>query len=350
MGIPNLFKYCRFDEFKIEDYKYKKVGVDMYVILHKFVMDIQIAKQLVDNPNEYIEEYYELIKKYLTVFVISGYELYLVYDGNKMRYKITEETREQNRTKAFIQENWIGAVEIVPQQMYNFQDYLNKHPIIVDNKPVVLPYIVAPFEADAELAFLYKQGYIESVLTNDSDLIIYGVKHIIMIRQGNLFTYNIESVEKGEEIKWINQMDLRKLWMFGYLIGCDYFKGIPKVGIVKAFTIINKLEMIEVGSTVDWEEMYKRLMKMPEMIKVIKMNGGDEKEYKLMYSKVRMVYTTQYVLDPITYKIRQVNGEEVEERDCEKYGLIYKPYRDVALGTINPITGNVFQLQIPINN
>ena len=350
MGVPNLFKYCRFDEFKIEDYLYKKVGVDMYVILHKFVMDVQIAKQLVDNPNEYIEEYYELIKNYLTMFVIRGYELYLVYDGNKMRYKITEETREQNRMKAFIQENWIGAVEIVPQQMYNFQDYLNKHPIQIDKEVIRLPYVVAPFEADAELAFLYKQGYIESVLTNDSDLIIYGVKHIIMIRQGNLFRYDIESVEKGEEIKYINQMDLRKLWLFGYLIGCDYFKGIPKVGIVKAFTIINKLPIIEVGNTVDWEEMYKMLMKMPEMIKVMKTSTVEEKEYKLMYSKVRMVYTTQYVIDPKTYKIREVNGEEVEEEEKKKYGIIYEPIKDVALGIKNPITGEMFEMKIVVNN
>lgn len=342
MGIPNLFKYCKFEEVDIKDYPYKKVGVDMYVILHKFVMDIQIAKQLVDNPKEYIMEYYEQIRGYLSGFIQLGYELYLVYDGNKMRYKITEETREQNRLKAFIQENWIGAVEIVPQQMYNFQDYLEKHPIIKDEQQVNIPYVVAPFEADAQLAYLYKEGIIESVLTNDSDLIIYGVKHIMMIRQQNIMRYDSMGIEKGEKIEWINQIDLRKLWLFGYLIGCDYFKGVPKIGIVKAFKIINEIEIQEIGSTIDWEEMYKRLEKNKEYLKTIK--KIEEIDYQINYNKVRMIYFTQYVIDPRTNELRNLLGDKIKEEDRNKFGIVYS-VEDVSKGRMNPINGESFIIQ-----
>lgn len=342
MGVPNLFKYCKFEAINIKEYPYKKVGIDMYVILHKFVMDIQIAKQLVDNPNEYIMEYYEQIRRYLNGFIQLGYELYLVYDGNKMRFKITEEEREQQRQKYFKLENWIGAVEIVPQQMYNFQDYLEKHPIIKDEQPINIPYVVAPFEADAELAYLYKEGIIESVLTNDSDLIIYGVKHIMMIRQQNIMRYDYMGIGKGEKIEWINQIDIRKLWLFGYLIGCDYFKGVPKIGIVKAFKIISEIEVQEVGSLIDWEETYKRLEKNKEYLKAIK--AKEEIDYQFNYNKVRMVYFTQYVIDPRTNEVRNLLGDKIKEEDRNRFGIIYS-VEDVSKGRMNPISGEPFVIQ-----
>ena len=342
MGVPNLFKYCKFEEVDLKDYPYKKVGIDMYVILHKFVMDIQIAKQLVDNPCDYIMEYYEQIRRYLNGFIQLGYELYLVYDGNKMRYKITEEDRAQNRLKAFLAENWIGAVEIVPQQMYNFQHYLIQHPILRDEQPVNIPYVVAPFEADAQLAYLYKEGLIESVLTNDSDLIIYGVKHILMIRQQVIMRYDYMGIEKGEKIECINQIDLRKLWLFGYLIGCDYFKGVPKIGIVKAFKIVNELQLIEIGNLIDWEEIYKKLNKNADFIKAIKSKEGID--YNFNYSKVRMVYTTQYVIDPRTNELRNLLGDKIKEEDRTRFGIVYS-VEDVSKGEMNPINGETFKIQ-----
>ena len=37
-------------------------------------------------------------------------------------------------------------------------------------------------------------------------------------------------IEEVPETESINQMRLEMLWLFGYLIGCDYFKGIPQAG------------------------------------------------------------------------------------------------------------------------
>ena len=35
---------------------------------------------------------------------------------------------------------------------------------------------MAPYEADAQLAFLYKSGQVDVVFTEDSDLLTFGVK------------------------------------------------------------------------------------------------------------------------------------------------------------------------------
>ena len=38
--------------------------------------------------------------------------------------------------------------------------------------------IVAPYESDAQMAFLVKRGYADFVLTEDSDLLAYGCKQV----------------------------------------------------------------------------------------------------------------------------------------------------------------------------
>jgi hypothetical protein len=39
-------------------------------------------------------------------------------------------------------------------------------------------YIVSPYESDAQLAFLVKQGYADFAITEDSDLLVYGCKEV----------------------------------------------------------------------------------------------------------------------------------------------------------------------------
>ena len=46
--------------------------------------------------------------------------------------------------------------------------------------------MIAPYEADSQLAFLNKNGYINLVISNDTDLILYGSKSILFSMDKNL--------------------------------------------------------------------------------------------------------------------------------------------------------------------
>merc|ERR1719478_235990 len=50
-----------------------------------------------------------------------------------------------------------------------------------------IPFCVAPFEADAQLAYLCRVGWVHAVITEDSDLLAYGCPNTIfkMDRNGN---------------------------------------------------------------------------------------------------------------------------------------------------------------------
>jgi len=41
-----------------------------------------------------------------------------------------------------------------------------------------IKHYVAPYEADAQLAYLYKQGIIDVVFTEDSDLLAFGCRKV----------------------------------------------------------------------------------------------------------------------------------------------------------------------------
>ena len=46
-------------------------------------------------------------------------------------------------------------------------------------KEQAIPYLVAPYEADAQLAYLEKCGAIDAVLTEDSDLLVFGCNTVL---------------------------------------------------------------------------------------------------------------------------------------------------------------------------
>ena len=342
MGVPGILGKCNFGKYDPKTYKYKKIAVDMYVIFHKFVMDEQIAKSITLNGSVYIEHYYEMVKNYLQNFINNGFELYLVYDGNQMKYKITEDERAQRRLGCYIKEDWLGAVEITPQQMFNFENYIKFHPFMKNEQPLNVPFVVAPFEADAQLAYLFKQGIVEAVLTNDSDLIVYGVRHILMIRKGGIETYDTQE-DAGKKAVTVNQISLEKLWLFGFLIGCDYAKGVKGIGIVKAFKIISDTDLDGIEAKIDWDMFWKR-MNVSKMIKMTnKATAGSLEDRKPEFDLVRTVYNRQPVIDPRDYKLKYLDNTEVPDDKMDSYGKVYNT-ENVAKGLIDPFSGKEFQL------
>ena len=61
---------------------------------------------------------------------------------------------------------YIEGIEITKEMIHLFIRQL---------KQLNVEYVVAPYESDAQLAFLYKQRLIDFVITEDSDLLPFGV-------------------------------------------------------------------------------------------------------------------------------------------------------------------------------
>lgn len=313
MGIKDILRLCNFSDFDdrliqtLKERGIKRIGVDMYVIFYRFAIDVDIAATLVNEPKTYIKHYYERILTFLKKFLNERFELYLVYEGSKMKYKIVDEERQKRREAARQSGNYISALRIDPEQVNNFEKYIEQYNI---------PSIISAHEADAQLAYMYRQGLIDCVLTNDSDLIVYQVSKIIYIRPDGLKFY--ESLEVGsDKPTCMNEVPKEHLFLFGYLIGCDYFKGVPGIGYKKAFELIKDTKR-GMNDEEMFEDIYNRIVykKKENFLKKL----PSKEVLRKMFVLVKYIFNKQCIKDPISGEIKYLDGKEIVDK--EEFGKL----------------------------
>jgi 5'-3' exonuclease len=100
-----------------------------------------------------------------------------------------------------------------------------------------IPYITAPFEAEAQCAWLCSSGLVDGVVTDDSDAFLFGASLVYK----NMFN-NAKYVEcyKSLDIERNLQLDRSCLIALAQLLGSDYAPGIPGCGAVTAMEILSE--------------------------------------------------------------------------------------------------------------
>lgn len=142
----------------------------------------------------------------------------------------------------------------------NYQDLIRKGdyreydaPDLVLLKKILkiwnISYIEAPGEGEAEAARLQKTGVVDFVLSNDSDVLIYGATNIL--RNFSKFTDDKPSSSIGGQTstdQWctpVNMYDVeaktgynqKRLMLFSILCGADYNEGVTTLGPIKSSQI-----------------------------------------------------------------------------------------------------------------
>jgi flap endonuclease-1 len=89
-----------------------------------------------------------------------------------------------------------------------------------------VPYINAPEEADSQCAYLAKMGFVDSVFTEDMDILTFGSPKIIR----NLTSHKVE-VSEINLVDILNQFELNyeQFVEFCILLGSDYCLGIRDI-------------------------------------------------------------------------------------------------------------------------
>ena len=89
---------------------------------------------------------------------------------------------------------------------------------------------------------MYKQQIIDLVLTEDSDLLAYGVKKVLfkMTQDGNGIEINLDKLKECPEyvIAGGNQLTQEMFLHACIISGCDYHSGIPGIGYKTALQIL----------------------------------------------------------------------------------------------------------------
>jgi len=105
-----------------------------------------------------------------------------------------------------------------------------------------IPYIIAPQEAEAQCAWLDREGFVDAVITDDSDAFLFGAKTIYR---------NVFESKKYVEFYDANRVDAdlgldrAKMAQLALLLGSDYAEGVTGVGIVNALEVVLNFPGVE---------------------------------------------------------------------------------------------------------
>lgn len=177
---------------------------------------------------------------------------YIVFDGDYLPSKSSTEaeraTRREECRKKGLELHRLGhmsqanlelqkAVDVTPEMAGQFIEGL---------KELGVQYLVAPYEADAQLAYLERKGIIDGILSEDSDLLVFGAKCLLtkLDQYGDCIEINRKDFTACREVSLVGWTDADFRCMT-ILSGCDYLTNINKMGLKTAYSLVRKYKTIE---------------------------------------------------------------------------------------------------------
>ena len=229
--------------------KGKTVAIDTSIFLYKSLMNVRSNGDYLRNNNDKIVShiigiYYKTIQ-YLSLGIKPIY----IFDGkppkekseciqerNKKAYESKEKIKD-TKDKKEIEKLEKSSIRITKNHIEDLKILFNL---------MGVSYIHPDGEAEAYAGELCRIGYVDAVITEDMDTLVYETP--LMIR-----SCIDKSIKNNDYISIFNlsqilkdfDMNITQFTDLCILCGCDYCPTIPKIGTARAFQNIKKYNSIE---------------------------------------------------------------------------------------------------------
>jgi len=280
MGVTGLLKALKPITFDVllPDYKGKTAGVDGHAWLHKAAYGC--ARAVVKGLK--CDTYVNYIMKNIRTLHNCGVTPIVVFDGAPLPMKNEEnkkrrQLRKQNKEKA---EQLEASGDMQGAETYyqksisiTFQMVMNCVAALKQNN---VQYIIAPYEGDSQLAYMFTSGMVDFCITEDSDLLVFGVRNIFTKLNHQLGTgqgINLDRLETYQpDKKQNNRTDLCSVmkWFRNHvdfvhmavLSGCDYLNSLRGIGLCQAAKKVKQWKDIarllhDLRTRKDWTKEYQ---------------------------------------------------------------------------------------------
>ncbi|KAF7279721.1 hypothetical protein GWI33_006801 [Rhynchophorus ferrugineus] len=335
MGITGLLPFLEkaTRNCHVSEFRGGTVAVDSYCLLHRgaTICVEQLAR------GEDTQLYVNYCMKYVKMLLSYDIHPIMVFDGRNLKAKAaTEAKRRESRKKA----KQKAAELLVLGKNREAQTYLRQcvditpkmaHNLIKECRKLNVDCIVAPYESDAQMAFFSQKGIAECVITEDSDLLVFGCKKVLF----KMDVYGAGRLIESDKIQLAmnirtDQYTFEKFRFMCILSGCDYVDSLNGVGLKKA----EKFLKITAEAK---PEMF--LSKIPRYLNMRQLVVTDE--YKNKFLEANATFLHQVIFDP--YKRKLVHLQDPEELGTDPRYLLSagekfsdeKAYQ-VALGNLDP--------------
>ncbi|NWU82007.1 EXO1 Exonuclease, partial [Onychorhynchus coronatus] len=306
MGIQGLLQFIKeaAEPSHVKKYRGLTVAVDTYCWLHKGAY--ACAEKLARG--EPTDLYVAFCMKLVEMLLSFGIKPILVFDGCTLpSKKEVEKARREKRQasllkgKRLLQEGKLSEARECFGRSVNVTHAM-AHEVIKAARARGVDCIVAPYEADAQLAYLNKIGMVQAIITEDSDLLAFGCKKVFLKidKFGN--GLEIDQARLGNCKQLGNVFTEEKFRYMCILSGCDYLASIYGIGLAKACKLL-------------------KLANNPDIIKVIKkmgqylkMNITVPEEYIRGFTRANNTFLYQLVFDPLNRKLVPLNayGDDID--------------------------------------
>ncbi|KAH7322869.1 PIN domain-like protein [Stachybotrys elegans] len=245
MGVSGLLGLLKSIQRPIHVKKYEgdTLAVDAYGWLHRAAYSC--ASEL--GQGKPTQKYINAAMHRVKMLKHFGVTPYMVFDGDYLPSKAaTEDSRAQSREKRRKEAMDLLKAGKPTQATQQFQKCIDITPemaaaLIQQLKKHGIPYVVAPYEADAQLVYLERQGIVQGIISEDSDLLVFGAKRLLtkLDQYGNCIEINRRDFCACREISLTGWTDaeFRRMAIFS---GCDYLDGLPGVGLKTAYRLLRK--------------------------------------------------------------------------------------------------------------
>lgn len=267
------------------------------------------------------------------MFKYFGVTPYVVFDGDFLPSKAaTEASREKRREESrkigleLLRAGKPSQAHAELQKAIDVTPEMARH-LIEELKKAEVPYVVAPYEADAQLVYLERQGLISGIVSEDSDLLVFGAKRLLtkMDQHGQCIEINRKDFCAVREISLTGWTDneFRHMAIFS---GCDYLAGVNNIGLKTAWRLLRK-------------------HKTPErVVKMLRFDGKHQvpESYLEDFKQAELTFLYQRVFCPKKQDIVLLTEPEpsvnVDEMPFIGAAVETELARSVAAGDVNPIT------------
>ncbi|KAF8533748.1 PIN domain-like protein [Trichophaea hybrida] len=333
MGITGLLPLLRSIQRQthIREWAGKTVGVDAYGWLHKGTISCAIDLALGKPTTKYVDYVMNRVKM-LRHFGVTPY---LVFDGDYLPSKAgTEAERERKRAQSKASGLELLKLGRTSQAHLELQKSIDVNPTmarhIIDACAAIgVKCLVAPYEADSQLYYLEKIGIFDAVVSEDSDLLVFGVKCLItkLDQFGECIEINRENFAACREVSlagW-TQTEFRHMCI---LSGCDYLENIPSMGLKTAHRLMRR---------------YKDVKKV---LRALQFEGKKTipDGYLQAFHRADMTFQHQRVFCPLSEQMVMANdpdpGSVIDDEVLVYIGpeVEAEIVRSVARGDLDPIT------------
>ncbi|KAI1129758.1 hypothetical protein F5Y10DRAFT_237579 [Nemania abortiva] len=250
MGIQGLLPLLKSIHRPTELKKFsgETFGVDAYGWLHRGAISCAIELAQGKPTRKYVDFAMNRVR----MMKHFGVTPYLVFDGDFLPSKAaTEASRSKRREdgrKLGIELLKAGKPSQAHQELQKAIDVtpeMARH-LIEALKKADIPYVVAPYEADAQLVYLERQGITSGIISEDSDLLVFGAKRLItkLDQYGQCVEINRRDFNACREVSFVGWDD-RLFRQMAILSGCDYLESIPSLGLKTAHRLLRKHKTVE---------------------------------------------------------------------------------------------------------